>query len=181
MLGSSLWYTESKVPGSDVVTKMGLFYVKLIGTILRHIYGITLAIDIGTELGSVDWSFDGTNDGKLDVLLLGESLGYTDGKVLGNILGNSDIITLGIDVETELVCLDGSFGNIHWILWWPKPHWLHLIFVSDPYIIFVGDPCSNIGNFALFSKESCSDVILPSFSCSFFLQSPDSLRYSTCF
>ena len=30
----------------------------------------TLAIDVGTELGSLDGLFDGSNDGKLEVLLI---------------------------------------------------------------------------------------------------------------
>ena len=41
----------------------------------------------------------------------GIKLGYTDGKVFGTILGNVDIITLGIDIGTELGFLDGSFDG----------------------------------------------------------------------
>ena len=33
-------------------------------------------------MGSLEVSFDGSNDGKLEGLLLGDSLGSTDGKVL---------------------------------------------------------------------------------------------------
>ena len=38
--------------------------------------------------------------------------------MIGNILVNVDVITLGLDVETELGSLDASFDNIHWIIWW---------------------------------------------------------------
>ena len=81
-------------------------------------------------------------------------MGSTDDKVIGTILGNVGGITLGIDVGTDLISLDGFFGNIHWLLWWPKPCCLHLIVLPYPYLIYVGDPCSNFGNVALFSKES---------------------------
>ena len=36
-------------------------------------------------------------------------MGSTDGKVLGTKLGNLDVITLGLDVGTELGSLDGYF------------------------------------------------------------------------
>ena len=50
-----------------------------------------------------------------------QKLGYTDGKVLGTILENTDRITLGLDIVTELGSLDGSFdgsndGNIEGLL-----------------------------------------------------------------
>ena len=38
------------------------------------------------------------------------------GKVLGTILGNLDGIILGIDVGTGMGYLNGSFGDIHWLL-----------------------------------------------------------------
>ena len=103
---------------------MGLFDSKVFGTIPGNVYVITLGIDIGTYLSSLDGYFDGSNDVKLEKLFIGDSLGYTDGKVpgsdegtklglsdgkaLGNILGNVDIITLSIDVGTELGSLMGS-------------------------------------------------------------------------
>ena len=34
-----------------------------------------------------------------------------------------------------------------------KPRLPHLIFVSYPYFIYVGDPCSNIGNLAIFFER----------------------------
>ena len=88
----------------------------MLSTILGNVYGITLGLDIGTELVFLHGSFDGSNDDKLEFLLLGESLGSTDGKVigsdigiklgfndgkvLGNILGNVDGIILELDVGT---------------------------------------------------------------------------------
>ena len=47
----------------------------MIGTIFRNVYGITIGLDVGTELGSLDRSFDGYNYGKLEGLFLGELLG----------------------------------------------------------------------------------------------------------
>ena len=58
--------------------------VKLLAPYLKNLDGITLWIDVGIELGSLDGYFDGSNDGKLEGLLIGDSLGYTDDKVLGS-------------------------------------------------------------------------------------------------
>ena len=103
-LVDSMGYTDGKMIGSDEGIKLGI-----------------------SELGSLDRSFDGSNDGNLGGLLLGDSVGYTYGKmlgsdegiklgisdseVLGTILLNVDEITLGHDVGTELVSLDGSFDG----------------------------------------------------------------------
>ena len=105
----------------------------MLGTIIGNIYGITLGMDVGTELISLDGSFDVFNDGKLEGLLLGGSLGYTgskflgsdeciklistDGKVVGTILGDFFGVTLGLDDETDMGSLDIFFdcfndGNI---------------------------------------------------------------------
>ena len=54
------------------------------GTILGNVDVITLRIDVGTELGSLDVSFDGSNDRNIEGILIGDSLGYTDSKVLGS-------------------------------------------------------------------------------------------------
>ena len=92
---------------------------------------ITLKLDVQTDLGSLDVSFDGSNENKLERLLLGISLGYTNGKVIGsdegiklglscgklfgNIVVNVDGTTLGIYVGTNLgslfVSFDGSNDN----------------------------------------------------------------------
>ena len=44
---------------------------------------MTLGINVGTRLVSLDGTFDGSNDVKLEVLLLGDSLRYAYGKVIG--------------------------------------------------------------------------------------------------
>ena len=113
--------------GSDEGIKLGLSDGKLFVTILRNIYGIILGLDVGRELRSLDESFDGSNDGKLEGILIGGSLVSTDIKVLGSdegiklglsyhivfvtILGNVDGIILGIDAGTELGYLDGPFDG----------------------------------------------------------------------
>ena len=89
-----------------------------------------LRLDIGTELGSLDRFFDGSNYGKLGGLFLlgslgsthgkaigsdkGIKMGSTAGKVLGIILGDVDVIALRIDFRTELVSLDGSFDGYNY-------------------------------------------------------------------
>ena len=125
MFVGALESPDSKVLGSIEGIKQVLSGGKVLDTILGNVYVITLEIDVGTELGFLDVSFDGFNDGKLEGLLLGGSLSYTDGKVIGTneginmgytggkvlatILVNVYGITLGIDVGTELSSLDGSF------------------------------------------------------------------------
>ena len=56
----------------------------MIGTILVNVYGITLGIDIVTEMGYLYRLFDGSNDVKIEGLLFGSSLVYIDVKVLGS-------------------------------------------------------------------------------------------------
>ena len=125
MLGGSLAYTDVKVLGTDEGITLGLSYGKVIGTILVNVYVITFRIDVGTELGSLDVSFDGSNDNMIEELLLGYSqgstgdkvlgynegikLGLSDGKVFVTKIENEDVITLGIDVGTELGSFDESF------------------------------------------------------------------------
>ena len=65
MLVYSLGYTYGKVLGSDEGIKLGLFDDKVLGNILVNVDGITLRLDIGTELGSLDVYFDGYNDDNL--------------------------------------------------------------------------------------------------------------------
>ena len=111
LLGVSLVSTDCKVIGSDEVVKLVSTDGKVLRTILGNVDRITLDIDVGTELGSLDGSFDSSDGGNLEVFLLVGSLGYTDGKffgsdegiklelsggkVLGNILVNVDGIALG--------------------------------------------------------------------------------------
>ena len=128
LLGGSLGSTDGRELGSDEVIKLGYNYGKELVTILGNVYRITLGIDIGIELGSLDVSFDGSNGGKFEGLLIEDSLGYTDGKLissdeginleytddkmLGNILGNVHGITLAIDIGTELVSLYVLFDGL---------------------------------------------------------------------
>ena len=44
---------------------MGYTGGKVLGTILVHVYGIKPGLGVGTELGYLDGSFDGSNDGKI--------------------------------------------------------------------------------------------------------------------
>ena len=53
----------------------------MIGNILRILDLITLAIDVGTDLGYLDVSFDGYNVSKIAGLLIGVSQGSADGKI----------------------------------------------------------------------------------------------------
>ena len=77
----------------------------------------------------------GSTDGKMPVSDEYIKRGSTCGKVIWDLLGNVDVITLGIDVGTEMGSLEWSFDDIHWLLWFPKPCWIHLILLSDPYLI----------------------------------------------
>ena len=52
LIGDSLVYTDGKVLVSGEGTKLGLFYVELFDTILGNVDGITLGLDIRTDLGS---------------------------------------------------------------------------------------------------------------------------------
>ena len=63
----------------DEGIKLVLFDNKVFGAIIGNVDGITLGLDIGTELGFLHGSFDGSNDVKIECLLLGYSLGSTDG------------------------------------------------------------------------------------------------------
>ena len=127
MLVGSLGYTDGKVYGSDEGIKLGSTDGKVRGTIHGNLYGITLGIDVWIDLVSLDESFDVSNDGNLEILLLGSSLRLTDGKVLGSekgiklvstyskllgtILGNVYGITLGLHVGIDLGSKDEYFDG----------------------------------------------------------------------
>ena len=64
-------YTNEKALGSDEGIKLGSTDSKLLSTIIGNVDGITLGLDIGTELGFLHGSFDGSNDVKIECLLLG--------------------------------------------------------------------------------------------------------------
>ena len=53
---------------------MGLCRGKELITVLGNVDSIVLGIDVGTDLDSLDGSFDVYNDVKLEWLLLGDSL-----------------------------------------------------------------------------------------------------------
>ena len=71
MIEDSLGSTDGKVIVSDEVVKLGFTHGKVIGTILGNIDVIALGLDVRTDLESLDGSFDGASDRKLEVLLLG--------------------------------------------------------------------------------------------------------------
>ena len=81
-----------------------LNYGKVIGTILRNLYRITLGIDFRTYMESLDGSLDGSNDGNIEGLLIGDSMGSTDGKVIGSNEGiNWDyIVVKGLVIYLEM-------------------------------------------------------------------------------
>ena len=112
LLGYSLEYADGKVLSSDDDNKLLLFVGKVLGTILGDVHGITLGLDIWTELGSLGESVDGSNDGKLDVLLLGHSLGSTDGKVLGFY----EVIKMVLSDDKVLGTIFGYVVGIIWNL-----------------------------------------------------------------
>ena len=63
LLKCSLLYTDGKVLGYNEVIKLVSTDGKAFDTIFGNVDGITLVIDIGTEIGSLDGSFDILNDG----------------------------------------------------------------------------------------------------------------------
>ena len=54
----------------------------------------------------------GSTDGKVPGSDEGIKLELYDGKVLGNIIGKVDVITLGLDVRTDMGSFDGSNDGI---------------------------------------------------------------------
>ena len=102
---------------------------KLLCNINRYVDVITIRLDVVIELGSLYGSFDGSNNGKIEGLLLGESLGYTyvnvsrtdegiklgsiDDEVLVTIFGDVEVITIWLDFGTELGTLDGTFAGFN--------------------------------------------------------------------
>ena len=61
--------TDGNVLGSDEVIKVGISDGKVLGDILVYVYIITLDIDAGTELGSLDGSY---GVGNLEGSFMGE-------------------------------------------------------------------------------------------------------------
>ena len=99
--------------------KSGYIYGKVIGTILGDLHVMMIGIDVVTELGPLDGSFDFINHVNLEGLFLGGSLWSTDDKLLGSdegiklglsycdvigiILGNIDGINLGLKLKDSVV------------------------------------------------------------------------------
>ena len=103
-------YTDGKVLGSDEGIKLGSTDGKIFVIILGNGDGITLGLDVGTELLFLDGSFDGSNDCKLEVLLIGDSLLSTDGTVLGSDEGTARAILTRLGVHVVVGGL--MFGGI---------------------------------------------------------------------
>ena len=57
----TLEYTDGKVICSDWWIKLGYTNDKVLCTILGNVYGITLGLDVGIDLRSLDGFFDGSN------------------------------------------------------------------------------------------------------------------------
>ena len=70
--------------GSDECIKLGYTDGKVLGTILGNAYLITLGIDVGTELDSLDVSFYCSNVGKIEGGFIRDSIISTGVKVLGS-------------------------------------------------------------------------------------------------
>ena len=65
MIGDSLVSTDVKVNRYDEDIKLGHTNGNVFGTILINVDGIIIGIDVGTEMVSLDGSFDGFNDVKI--------------------------------------------------------------------------------------------------------------------
>ena len=74
MHGYPLVYNDGKVIGSDDDIKLGLSAGKVLGTIFGNVDVITLGFDVVIELGVLDGSFDGSNDGRREGLFICTSM-----------------------------------------------------------------------------------------------------------
>ena len=113
---------RDKVLVSDEGIIMRLSDSKVLGNIPGNIDEILFGLDVETDLGYLNRSFDTSNDGNFEGFLIrdllwstyGKVIGfdegikqrYTDGKVIRTILGNVDGITLRLDVKLKLGSLD---------------------------------------------------------------------------
>ena len=114
LLGDLLGSTVGKVNNYDEAIKLILTDSKVLGTILGNGDDITLGLDVGTHQYSSHRSFDGSNNGDIEVVLLRDELESSDVKViesdegikpgiyndegLDNIIVNVDGIALKLDV-----------------------------------------------------------------------------------
>ena len=74
LLKKFLVSTGVKVLGYDEGIKLEFSHGVELFNIPLNVYGIKIRIGIGTDMGSLDESFDGSNDGKREDLFLGCSL-----------------------------------------------------------------------------------------------------------
>ena len=84
MLSDRLGSLDGIELGKNGGNEIGFSYGKVLDTILGNVDRISHGLDIKTDLGSLDGSFDVSNDGNIEGLLLVDSLGYTASKVLGS-------------------------------------------------------------------------------------------------
>ena len=82
MILGILGSTDSKLLGSDEGLKLGSTDVKVLCTILGDKNGIMILVDVGTDLGSIEGLYYGSNDVNIEGLLIGGTLRSTHGKVL---------------------------------------------------------------------------------------------------
>ena len=75
---------------------------------LGNVDGIALGIDIETELEYLDGSFDDSNDGKLEVFLLGVSL--VSDRIQDSLWNKSSILIYYIELRTRFNQF-GIFGE----------------------------------------------------------------------
>ena len=76
MFVGSMGYTDGTLLGYDEGTKLESPDGKVFVNKLVNVDRITLGLDIGTNLGFLDGSLDGSNEVKLEVLLIGDSLKF---------------------------------------------------------------------------------------------------------
>ena len=87
--------------GSDEGIELEYIDGEWLCTVLVYVYGIPPGLDVGTKLGSLDGSFDSSNNGKHDGLLFGGSLVSIDGKVT---------------CSDESIKLGSTHGTVLWII-----------------------------------------------------------------
>ena len=75
MIEVALGFNDGKILGTDKDIELRYYGGELIGTTLAYVYGIILGLDVGTDLGYLDASFEGSNDGMLEILLLVDAVG----------------------------------------------------------------------------------------------------------
>ena len=121
--------------GSDEDIKPGSTYGRLLGTILGNVDVITLGVGVGIDMGSLDVSFYGYNDDKLDGSFMGESLGSDDLVEVGATDSWSDP---NPNPNPKLGYLYGYFdrsngGKLFWFIVWFSFSFMYLL---TPLVLF---------------------------------------------